>query len=84
MIGQYRITANLMEVDERKNALHFGVKIEGKGNPAVLQCFNAEIFEVILKAMKGANKHAFYEAMSEFTKKDFNDAIEFFTGEDDD
>lgn len=77
MIGEYRITAKLMAVDEDKKALHTSVKVEGMGNPAVLQCFNSEIFEAILKAMKGANKRAFYEAMATFADKDLDDATEW-------
>ena len=70
MIGQYRITANLIEVDEDASALHMGVKIESKGNPAVIQCFNSEIFEAILKAMKDANTKAFHEAIINFTNEE--------------
>lgn len=77
MIGKYRITAYLMELDEDKKALHMGVKIEGMGNPAAIQCFNSEIFEAILKAMKDANKRAFYEAMANFADKDLDDATEW-------
>lgn len=66
MIGQYRITANLIEVDE--GALHMGVKIEG--NPAVIRCFNSEIFEAILKAMKDTNTKAFHEAIINFTNEE--------------
>lgn len=77
MIEKYRITANLMEFDEDKKALHMGVKIEGMGNPAVLQYFNSEIFEAVLKAMKNANKRAFYEAMATFADKDLDDATEW-------
>lgn len=70
MIGQCRITANLIEVDEDTSALHMGVKIEGKGNPAVIQCFNSEIFEAILKAMKDTNIKAFHEAIINFTNEE--------------
>lgn len=77
MIGKYRITANVMKVDEDKKALHMGVEVEGMGNPAVLQCFNSEIFEAILEAMKDVNKRAFYEAMATFADKDLDDATEW-------
>ena len=37
-------------------------------------------FEAMLKAMKDANKRAFYEAMAKFAEQDFDDAAEFFNG----
>lgn len=76
MIGQYRITANLMEVDEDKKALHMGVKIEGMGNEAIIHLFEPEIFTNMMKAMKNTNEKAYIEALHNIATEAMDDAAE--------
>lgn len=39
------------------------------------------VFEAILRNMKDTDKRAFYEAMTNFVDYDFDDALEFLSGE---
>lgn len=76
MIGEYRIIANLLEVDKDKKALHMGVKIDGMGDEAALHLFESEIFEGMMKAMKKTNEKAFLEALHNIATEAMNDAAE--------
>lgn len=77
MIGKYRITANLLEVDEEKRGLHITVITESSGNVAALRILQVETFMAIIKAMKDANTQAFYEAMARFADEDMDAANEW-------
>lgn len=75
-----RITAHIKEID-KDGIAKVGCKIQQE---FAVPVFMPVAFEAIFKAMKDTDKRAFYEAMSNFAENDFDDALEFLTGEDDD
>lgn len=74
-----RITAHIRDIT--KGVANVQCKIEQEFSVSV---FMPIAFEAILKAMKDTDKRAFYEAMSKFANEDFDDALEFLTGENND
>lgn len=72
-----RITAHIREID-KDGIAKVGCKIQKE---FAVSMFMPVAFEAILKAMKDTDKRAFYEAMANFANEDFDDALEFLDGE---
>lgn len=76
-----RITTKIEHIDEDLHA-EIGVAVETT-SPSDFILLPA-VYEAILRAMRDTNKKAFYTAMSSFAEEDFDSALEFLTGEDED
>lgn len=76
-----RITTKIEHIDEDLHA-EIGVAVETT-SPSDFILLPA-VYEAILRAMRDTNKKAFYTAMSSFGEEDFDSALEFLTGEDED
>ena len=76
-----RITTKIEHIDEDLHA-EIGVRIETTGPSDFF--LRSTAYEAILRAMRDTDKKAFYTAMSSFAEEDFDSALEFLTGEDED
>ena len=76
-----RITAKIKNIDKDLCA-EVNVKLEANDTGDLL--LRSVVYQGILRAMRDANKRAFYEAMSAFAEEDFDAAMEFLSGEGED
>lgn len=77
MMVEYK--AELKNIDRGKARINVRSKLDDVYKPLL-----GPIFEAILHAMKNTDKRAFYNAMAIFAENDFDDAMEFLTGCEDD
>ena len=72
-MNEYRIIAKLCGINAKDRTINVGVSIESIGSSALLEKFNAEAYEAILKAMKDANEDAFNDAMMSFIDEELQE-----------